>query len=800
MSATYGIDRSFPASIQDALPGNCDPGLKSGAGLRDTFGIVSSRKSLCGFGDPDSRSLAAGTTRNLAFSILALMLVSICGADEPRPPKPNIIIMMADDMGLGDTSVYLGKSLGPNADPITRTLRTPNLESFAKEAVVFTDAHAPASMCSSTRYSLLTGRFAHRAYLKYQGWLPHGPNTPMIQPELPTLPGMLRANGYVTAGVGKYHIGLSFDDGYGEVADEYDFSDVDFTRPLLDGPTHHGFDEYFGVTGNTEDPLDLEPRNYLRNDRWTFTDRSRMKRIGMKNREGRVLAAPDWDLSQLGPDYLREVQAFIGRQAKSEDPFFLYYVPNANHYQRYPGGDYAVPDEIAGTKIKGESRYSDGEPAGDREDMVLENDVAFGELVKTLRETDDPRWPGHKLIENTLIIFTSDNGPNIGDNLGTNQESGGLRSKKAKIWEGGIRVPMIVYWKGELEGGKINRNVFSLTDLYATLANVVGHPLAPEEAHDSLDSLAYWTEEKEDLDGRARVFFCHLGPPWSNDVLAIRKGHEKLLVDGGLAMPSISNGKRGASIPKAFYDLESNLYEEGDGVAEVHSEQAEKLAAELLRIHNRGHSRELVHKESSALILDDGWNNLRNDIDGQIGFEFRVRMDRVVTQLGLWDDQSKDAPARPSRNVPTEFDRDLPTLGDNRNKSGLSAPHTIRLEEIDESGEAGLLAKLDVPAGSKGEYENEFRYFSLPDAVSLSKGHTYRLTMSTGACDGDQFHDPTSFDGLSPVIHPEVEVVRAVLSRDGRVGAIPAFADMHEDFSAHRLPVGPTLKFEPRLE
>ena len=681
-------------------------------------------------------------TRTLALALL-IIGTGMIGEAAERPAQPNIVIMMADDMGLGDTSAYLGKSLGPNAKPITRTLRTPNLEDFAKQGVLFTDAHAPASMCSSTRYSLLTGRYAHRAYLKYQGWLPHGPNTPMIHRECPTLPDMLQRNGYTTAGIGKYHVGMTFDDGYGKAADEYDFGDVDFTKPFLDGPTHHGFDEYFGVTGNTEDPLDLEPRIYFRNDRWTFTDRSKMQRIGLKSREGRVLAAPDWDLSKLGPDYLREVMAFIDRQSRAPNPFFLYY-----------------------------------------------------ELIKPLRGTEDPRWPGHKLIENTLIIFTSDNGPNVGDNLGTNQESGGLRSKKAKIWEGGIRVPMIVYWEGHIEGGKINRNVCSLTDLYATLANVAGHTLAPNEAHDSLDSLAYWTEDKENPDNRARVFFCHLGPPWSNDVLAIRKGDEKLLVDGGLAMPSISRGQRGASIPKAYYDLESNLYEEGNDIPEAHSDRAEKLAAELLRIHNRGHSRELNPGEGDELIVDDGWHNLRNDINGHVGFEFRLRTDRIVSHLGLWDDQNKDAPVRPARNIPTEFDRDRPSLGDNKNKSDLAAPHIIRLEKLDTSGKAKLLAKIEAHAGSKGTIENEFRYFSLPEAVPLRAGQIYRLTMSTAVGDGDHFHDPGSFDGLPPVVHRDVEVIRAVLVRDRHSEAIPAFADMHQDYAAFRLPVGPTLKFK----
>jgi len=118
--------------------------------------------------------------------------------------------------------------------------------------MLFTDGYAPASMCSATRYSLLTGRFAHRSYLKYQGWLPHGPNHPMIQRALTTLPEMLQANGYHTAGIGKYHVGMSFDDGEGKPADDFYLHDVDFTRPLLDGSTHHGFDEYFGVPGNME--------------------------------------------------------------------------------------------------------------------------------------------------------------------------------------------------------------------------------------------------------------------------------------------------------------------------------------------------------------------------------------------------------------------------------------------------------------------------------------------------------------------------------------------------------------------
>ncbi len=150
--------------------------------------------------------------------------------------------------------------------------------------------------------------------------------------------------------LGSTTLVCQFDNGEGQPAVDFYFHDVDFTRALLDGPTHHGFSQYFGVPGNTEDPLDTEPRILIRNDRFTFTDRSRMKLIGMKKRKGRILAAPDWDLADLGPLFLQEAQAFITRQSQQEDePFFLYYVPCANHLQTNPGGDYAVPDEIFGT-------------------------------------------------------------------------------------------------------------------------------------------------------------------------------------------------------------------------------------------------------------------------------------------------------------------------------------------------------------------------------------------------------------------------------------------------------------------
>ena len=733
-----------------------------------------------------------------ALCVFAITATWQAGVDAARPSRPNIVLMMADDMGLGDTTAYMGVRFGPAGEPVALAQHTPSLNAFAEHAVVFNNAYAPASMCSSTRYSLLTGRFAHRCYLKQQGWLPHGPNTPMIQRALSTLPEMLSARGYRTAAIGKYHVGMAFDNGNGKPATHYYYEDVDFKRPVLDGPTHHGFDEFFGVPGNTEDSLDTEPRIYIRNDRWTFTDRDRMRRIGFKHREPRIFAAPDWDLAQIGPVYLREVQAFLQRQAKAKEPFFLYYVPNANHFQRNQiDGDYAVPRTIAGEAVKGASRLSDGTQGDDRADMILENDIAFGKLMETLRNTDDPRWPGHRLIENTLVIFTSDNGPNVGDNLGRNRESGGLRGKKAKIWEGGIRVPLLVYWKDKIEGGTLNESIVSQTDFYATLASVTGHALAPHEAQDSHDCLRHWTGQTQEPDPRPRVFFCHLGPPFSNDTLVIRKGPYKLLVEGGLALPSIPDGHLGAAIARAFYDLDQNLYENDE--AKSNPALATQLAAELLRIHNRGHARELNLRASNALIQAEGWHNLRNDVTGEIGFEFTLTSKpRTVTHLGIWDDHERDRPIRMARAIADETQRDQPSLPDpNGQRRGLAAPHTIRLVQLDATPPCEI-ARIRLPAGAKGQLEGAFRYLPLPRQIKLHPDRHYALLASTQAGDGDHFKDPAAFDGLSPLVEPSVSIRRSLLIRNEDLThplPIPAFSDLSPDFNQHRLPVGPTLKF-----
>ena len=367
--------------------------------------------------------------------------------------------------------------------------------------------------------------------------------------------------------------------------------------------------------------------------------------------------------------------------SQKKNPFFLYYVPTANHFQRNLSGDYAVPAFLHGVPIRGASKYTDGQEGGEREDMVLENDVAFGALIQKLKETEDPRSPGNKLIENTLIIFTSDNGPNVGDNEGINQESGDLRGKKAKLWEGGHRVPFVLYWKGIFENGQINPNLLSLTDLFSSFARIVGDDLQPTEAQDSLDCLDYWKDPAK-TDQRARYFFCHLGPPYENDGVAIRKMSKKVIIQGGLAQPWIKKGSLGSAQSMVSYDLEKDPYEKESFSAS--KSFTGSLVDRLLQIHNQGYSRDLHLPNSQNLILDDGWHNLRNDISGSIGFEFQLLEDEIITHLGMWDDHDREFPIRSARGLPTEQESDQPSFLGKRPRS-IQSQHSIVLWEMKDS-------------------------------------------------------------------------------------------------------------------
>ena len=254
-------------------------------------------------------------------------------------------------------------------------------------------------------------------------------------------------------------------------------------------------------------------------------------------------------------------------------------------------------------------------------------------------------------------------------------------------------------------------------------------------------------------------------------------------------MPWIKNGQLGNSVPIESYDLKNDPYEKNEDPNKW-SPFTLALSEELLKIHNQGHSRKLEMKRGDSLILEPGWHNLRNDLIGEVGFQFSVTDPKTVTHLGMWVAPDRAPPARPARSIGTEFDRDQPSP---KRKRSLTSDHTVRL--LNSKGTE--VVKVTITAGKEAKKE-EFLYVPLTTPINLKPDSTYLLLQSTRAFDGDSFRDPVSYDGLSPLVHPEIEILRSVLVKSGDQSSlhqIPAFADMHESFNKYRLPAGPTLKF-----
>jgi hypothetical protein len=265
-------------------------------------------------------------------------------------------------------------------------------------------------------------------------------------------------------------------------------------------------------------------------------------------------------------------------------------------------------------------------------------------------------------------------------------------------------------------------------------------------------------------------------------------------------MPWASGGSRGAATPIALYDLEKDLYETKTYTGASSTVVIDELASTLLRIHNCGHAKHIRGTGGGPLIQDPGWHNLRNDVTGEVGFTFQLRPGaggKVVTHLGMFDDHDRDKPVRAARSVPMDNGRDQPTKNSLHGKNhSLKSPHMIRLLVRSKDAQVDL-ARCHLEPGTSGELINSFRYIRLPEPVQLEEGLTYVLLMSTQVADGDHFRDPVSFDGLSPLVNPDLVVQRSLLLREGSLSGhtdLPACEDMTDSYSRHRLPVGPTLR------
>lgn len=490
-------------------------------------------------------------------SLLIVMGLSSSKAAEPQgQPQdlPHIVLILADDLGYGDLSC-----LNPESK-----IQTPHLDQLASEGMIFTDAHTPSSVCTPTRYGLLTGRYAWRTRL--QSGVLLGFDRPLIEPNRLTLASLLKSRGYRTAAVGKWHLGLGWQSAQGTPVTEKDGTTndpgVDYTRPITEGPLTVGFDYFFGIAAS----LDMAPYCYIENDRVT--------QIPTEQTEGKEFPA-NWRPGKKSSDFAHDqvlsictdkAIAFLKqeRQANPNHPLFLYFPLSAPHTPVLP-----LPE------FRGKSR------AGEYGDFVVQVDHVVGEVLRTIDDLG--------IRDKTLVIVTSDNGSTMTIRPFFQQYQHAtnyhFRGQKSDIWEGGHRVPFLVRWPGHVPAKSVCNQPICLTDLLATFAEIVSVPLPSDAGEDSFSFLAQLKDPNTPFQRPPIVMHSIAG------FFAIREGDWKLLECRGSGGWSLPEKKVPAdALPKQLYNLKDDDGEQHNLLRE-HPEVAERLGKLLQAIQNAGRSR-----------------------------------------------------------------------------------------------------------------------------------------------------------------------------------------------------------------
>lgn len=592
--------------------------------------------------------------RLACLSFLLLCVPTLFTGLTRAAEKPNVVLVMADDMGMGDTSAF--QDFTGNADSVQ--VHTPNMERLARMGVRFTDAHTPSSRCSPTRYGLLTGRYPWRNRLKH--WVLFGSQgDPMIEPGRPTLATLFKDSGYTTAMFGKWHVGLRYSRSDGSPADGWD--DADLRQPLHTSPLDHGFDvcRFTSRSHKTSGP-DAKPINTGNSNRGrnpTSVNQPNQN-IGPGHIDGRrVIAATEngkqliasgphaYVLNKLGSRHSDAAIEFLNGHLtgheSSQNPFFIYYPSNSNH------SPYTPDEAIDGVPVAGASRTIAGAAMDARHDFVYENDVALGRLIDYLEQHDDPRNPGHKLIENTIVIFTSDNGAEKNSNIAT----GPFRSHKGSTYEGGHRVPFIVAWaKGGVGDGKAstpgtsNATPIGLTDLFATFADVIHSPLpdlrsGEKGGEDSTSVLAAWRGEH--LPSRPPMFFHdHKEAKGDPAVSAMRldgptvgeityPGQWKLFFDASLL-------RAGQAHPIELYDLKTDPQETHNRLSDTNLAPLVHHLCEVALLHrNSGGHRTASIAPAERMVISFQAGTIAQNLSGKPTTEGTFHADLPSTQAPI---------------------------------------------------------------------------------------------------------------------------------------------------------------------
>ena len=485
--------------------------------------------------------------------------------------RPNVILMLVDDLGYGDISL-----LNENSK-----IRTPNIDSLAERGVTFTDGHSTSALCTPSRYALLTGRYNWRSRLK-QSVLPGG-SDPLIERGRMTMAHLFRRNGYFTAAVGKWHLGLEWkrheltgkEWGMEEtvrnagaitnpVARSFasDALDIDFEERIAFGPNQYGFDYFFGTAAS----LDQPPYCYIENDHvLDVPDHiSGIPNLDRKTPSQNTLwqrgpASADYDHRRVIPDMQKKVLDLI--EQHSEEPFFIYYPTHAVH------GPLLPPPDFDGRS--GLNAYAD---------MVLYTDYMVGEITRKLKEKN--------IWDNTIFMFLSDNGcSGVADFsflLGNGHNpSYHFRGKKADIWEGGHRVPAIFSWPGRFDKPIVYGETVSHADWMRTFADLLCDKLPDNAGEDSFSLMSVL--DGEDRSVRKSIVFSS-----GDGSFSIRRGKWKLELCSGSGAGGLGNPEKDDGSYQ-LYDLTSDIGERNNCIA-FHSDTAEKMKAELIEIIRSGRS------------------------------------------------------------------------------------------------------------------------------------------------------------------------------------------------------------------
>ncbi len=483
--------------------------------------------------------------------ILPLFLAVFLSAFASAAEKPNIVFILADDLGIGDVRCF-------NPDG---KIATPNMDRLAAGGMKFTDAHTPSAVCTPTRYGLLTGRYNWRT--KLQSGVLGGLSPRLIEQGRLTVAQMLKDEGYATACVGKWHLGMDWAKHEGKAVEELNIEkpeqvwSVDFTKPIANGPNAVGFDYYFGIAAS----LDMVPYTFIENDHVTKVPTKEIAFPMMTDRENggqtrKGPAAEGFEAVDVLPTLAGVASGWITTAAKQKRPFFLYLPLNAPHTPINP-----LPE------WKGKSGLN---AYGD---FVMQVDAAVGTVLAALDEAG--------VAKDTLVVLTSDNGcsPQAKfDELRAkgHDPSAGFRGHKADIFEGGHRVPFIVRWPGKVKPGASVADIVCLTDFMATAAEIAGVKIPANAAEDSVSFLPALLG----TDGPKRTTLVSHS---INGSFAIRDGNMKLCLcagSGGWSVPKPGTPAEKDLPADQLYDLAADRAESKNLAAE--KPDAVKRLSELL--------------------------------------------------------------------------------------------------------------------------------------------------------------------------------------------------------------------------